>query len=99
MGLTELVNDIRQQAIAARYRESELLHGIAALSNYETAEAAADIYAPEKHAYSFDGYLYQLEKLKTVLTAGVPAETALECVDGCLDIQIIINAYGQGGDR
>ena len=81
MALTELVNALRQQAIKQREREGELLNDIAYLADLETAEAAADIYAAEKHAYSFDGYLYQLEKLKTVLAAGVPPETALEAVD------------------
>ena len=99
MALTELVNAIRQQAIEGRQRESELLNQIAALSDYETAEAAADIYAAEKHAYSFEGYLYQLDKLKTVLAAGVPPETAIEAVDSCLDASLIIDAYrvAQGG--
>lgn len=64
MALTELVNALRQQAIKQRGREGELLNDIAYLADLETAEAAADIYAAEKHAYSFDGYLYQLEKLK-----------------------------------
>lgn len=93
MALTELVNALRQQAIEQRERERELLHSIAALSDYETAEAAADIYAAEKHAYSFDGYLYQLDKLRAVLEAGVPSEMAIEAVDSCLDAEIIINAY------
>lgn len=93
MALTELVNAMRQQAIKQRQRESELLESIAALSDYETAEAAADIYAAEKHAYSYDGYLYQLDKLRAVIAAGVPPETAIEAVDSCLDIEIIISAY------
>lgn len=94
MALTELVNAMRQQAIRQRQRENELLESIAALSDYETAEAAADIYAAEKHAYSFDGYLYQLDKLRAVLAAGVPPETALEAVDSCLDANKIIQYYG-----
>lgn len=93
MALTELVNALRRQAIEQRERERELLHSIAALSDYETAEAAADIYAAEKHAYSFDGYLYQLDKLRAVLAAGVPPEMAIEAVDSCLDTEIIISAY------
>ena len=93
MALTELVNALRQQAIEQQERESELLYSIAALSDYETAEAAADIYAAEKHAYSFDGYLYQLDKLRAVLVAGVPPEMAIEAVYSCLDAEIIINAY------
>ena len=90
MALTELVNALRQQAIKQREREGELLAGL------ETAEAAADIYAAEKHAYSFDGYLYQLEKLKTVLAAGVPSEIALEAVDSCADADAIIKYYRGG---
>lgn len=96
MALTELVNALRQQAIKQREREGELLNNIAYLAGLETAEAAADIYAAEKHAYSFDGYLYQLEKLKTVLAAGVPPETALEAVDSCVDANTIIKYYRGG---
>ena len=93
MALTELVNALRQQAIKQREREGELLNNIAYLAGLETAEAAADIYAAEKHAYSFDGYLYQLEKLKTVLAAGVPSEIALEAVDSCADADAIIKTF------
>lgn len=96
MALTELVNALRQQAIKQREREGELLNNIAYLAGLETAEAAADIYAAEKHAYSFDGYLYQLEKLKTVLAAGVPSEIALEAVDSCADADAIIKYYRGG---
>lgn len=96
MALTELVNALRQQAIKQREREGELLNNIAYLADLETAEAAADIYAAKKHAYSFDGYLHQLEKLKTVLAAGVPPETALEAVDSCVDADTIIKYYRGG---
>jgi len=91
--LTELVKALRQQEIKQRYRESELLGNIAALSDAETAEAAAELYAAEKHAYSFDGYLYQLEKLQTVMAAGIPAETAMELVDSCLPTELILSTY------
>lgn len=93
MSLTSLINAMRQQAREQREREHELLQSIAALSDYEAAEAAADIYAAEKHAYSFDGYLCQLDKLRVVLAAGVPPEMAIEAVDSCLDAKLIINAY------
>ena len=96
MALSELVAALRQQAMTQRKRESKLLKSIATLSDYETAEAAADIYASEKHAYSFDAYLYQLEKLQAVLAAGVPAEIALEAVDSCIDTQTIIDYYKGG---
>lgn len=96
MSLTSLVYELQQQAIKQRNRESELLHSIAVLSDYETAEAAADIYAAEKHAYSFDGYLYQLDKLREVLAAGVPPEMAIEAVDSCLGTELIIEAYRRG---
>lgn len=94
--LSELVKVLQEQAIRQRQRENELLENIAALTDYETAEAAADIYAAEKHAYSFGGYIYQLEKLQTVLAAGVPAEIALEAADSCIDAQTIIEFYRGG---
>ena len=61
-------------------KERELLTEIAAISDLETAEKAADRYSPEKHPYSFDGYIYQLEKLKVILLAGIPAKAAFELV-------------------
>lgn len=93
MSLTSLVYAMRQQAIEQRRRESELLNAITIFADSETAEAAADIYAAEKHAYSFEGYLYQLDKLRKVLEAGVPPQTALEAVDSCLDTTLIIEVY------
>lgn len=98
MALTELVNAMRQQVIKSRQQEKELLKRIASLSDYETSEAAADLYAAEKHFYSFEGYLYQLTKLVEVLTAGVPSELALQLVDSCLDTRVIISTYGKGGN-
>lgn len=93
MALTELTEEIREQIIKQREKEKELLESIAALSDYETAAAAADIYAVEKHAYTFDGYLNQLSKLQKVLAGGVPADVALEAIDTCLDEDSIISAY------
>lgn len=97
MSLTELVKALRQQATENHSKENELLQSIAALSDYETAEAAADLYTPEKHAYSFDGYLHQLGKLKKVLAAGIPPETALEAIDNCVDAEAIIEYYREVG--
>lgn len=96
MALTELIEVMRQQAIAQREKESELLKSIAELSDYETAEAAANTYAAEKHAYSFDGYLHQLSRLETVLAADVPPKAAIEAVDACIDTSVIINYYRGG---
>lgn len=90
MTLTELVVNLTQQRVMQRKREEILIKDITALSDYETAKAAVDIYAAEKHIYSFDGYLYQLEKLQTLLLNGVPAGEALEMVDSCIDIDEII---------
>ena len=93
MSLTELVVAMKQQAIRLRKEEHELLSEIAAITDIETAEAAKDIYDSAKHAYGFEGYIYQLSKLKTVLLAGVPANVALECVDSCLEADKIIRYY------
>ncbi|MDF2842502.1 MAG: hypothetical protein K0R00_928 [Herbinix sp.] len=93
MSLTALVKAIRQQESRLRSKENELLFDIAEITDIETAEAAKDLYDSSKHAYGFEGYLYQLTKLKTVLLAGVPANTALECVDSCLDAETIIKHY------
>ena len=72
-------------------KERELLTEIAAISDLETAEKAADRYSSEKHPYTFDEYMYQLEKLKAILLAGIPAKAAFELVDSCVDTQIVLD--------
>ncbi len=97
-GCRDMCSDILKQNIQKRRRERELLERIAALAGLETAEAAAGIYAAEKHAYSFDGYLFQLSRLDMVLTAGVLGKAAVEEVDSCADEQEVIRYYrGQDG--
>lgn len=94
MALINSANSLRQQ-------ERKLLHSIAELSDHKTAETVADIYAAETHLYSFEGYLYQLNKLREALAAGVPPETAIELVDSCIDVKLIIRAYrmAQSGEE
>ena len=72
----------------ARVMERELLEKIMVLSNYKTAEKAANLFAPEKHHYSFDGYLYQLLKLSAALEKGISSKKALELVNSCLEISV-----------
>lgn len=93
MSLTELVTAMQQKATRLREKESELLSDIVQITDRETAEAARDLYDSAKHAYGFEGYLYQLEKLKTVLLAGIPENVALEIVDSCLDAETLIRYY------
>jgi len=99
VALLELMKTLQEKAERQRKEENSLLEGIALLSDTKTAEAAAKLLAAEKHAYSFDGYLYQLTKLQSVMAAGVPAEIALEGVDCCLDEQLIILAYRRAQNR
>lgn len=92
MALSELIAAM-QQEIHQKEKESELLASIAVLAGYETVEAAKSIYASKKHMYSFDGYLEQLSKLQTILTAGIPSNIAIEAIDSCVDMQEIIRYY------
>ena len=75
-------------------KERELLMEIAEISDLETAEKAADRYSSEKHPYSFGGYIYQLEKFKAILLAGIPAKAAFELVDSCVDTQAVLDFVG-----
>lgn len=93
MSLTELITAMQQQEIRLIKKERELLNDITQIAGIETAEAASDLYDSAKHVYGFEGYLYQLHKLKTVLLAGVQTNIALECVDSCLDAETIIRYY------
>lgn len=72
----------------SRIMERELLEQIVTLSNYETAEQAVNLFTPEKHRYSFNGYLYQLLKLCSVLSTGISTQEALELVDSCSCLDI-----------
>ena len=93
LSLSELVIAMRQQNYKLREREQELLNDIIELTDEVTAEAACDLYDYTKHAYGFEGYLYQLEKLKTALLLGIPVDYALVWVDSCLSVDAIIQAY------
>lgn len=84
MALMELIA-ICEKEIKQRKQERELLENIAEIAGYETAEAAADRYAAAKHAYTCDGYLYQLEKLRKILAAGAPPGKTMKIVDECHD--------------
>ena len=94
-----LARAVQKKLMKQRKEENRLLKSIAELADYETAEAAADIYAVGKHAYSYDDYLHQLEKLCMVLKAGIPADIALVAVDSCLDAKAIIADYKSISER
>lgn len=80
MSLLALVTEIQQEAKAKRQQEREILQEIAAITSLEFAEQAAEALDSRKRAYSFDGYLVLLERLKRLIAEDVPNCQALEMV-------------------
>lgn len=96
MSLTELVYAMQRQAEENLRMEKELLQRIATLSSFEISEAASELYAPEKHTYSYDMYLYKLNELNKALEERVPPQAALELIENGLDMNTIITLKNIG---
>jgi hypothetical protein len=95
MSLTALVKAIRQQETELRVKEGELLNQIAIIDSIETAEAAKEYFDHAKHAYSFAGYLYKLQKLINLLAAGMQTETAFKFAESCIDTDALLQIFRQ----
>lgn len=93
MSLSELVAAMQEEFIRNRQIERETLQQIAGITTVESAEQAAAILDPAKHAYSFEGYLIILQNLREVLAAGVPEEYALDAVQTAWSVEMILNIW------
>ena len=91
--IEELASAIGERMAKQRREERMLLKDIEILSDDVTAVAAADILSSEKHAYSFEGYLGRLEELRRLLIANIPADTALQAIDCCIDAGTVIRMF------
>lgn len=84
------------RAKSQRRREQEILQRIAAMTSVEFAEQAADVLDSRKHVYSFSAYLGLLEDLQMLTAAGVPNCLALEAVQTCVPVELIIATWQSG---
>ncbi len=80
MAMTEIIKQFEKEILQQRTDEQQLKNEIAVVTTLEFAEQAAGALEPGKHLYSFEGYLSLLQKLKTVLYAGMPPGDALDAV-------------------
>ncbi len=93
MSLTRLVEEMQRQYRQAKAEEHTRLQEIATITTIEFAEEAAGALDPRKHAYSFGAYLRLLSDLKTLLSAGMPQEMALDSVQTGLDAEKILSIW------
>lgn len=80
MAMTEIIKQLEKELLQQRTDEQQLKNEIAAVASLEFAERAAGALDPQKHLYSFEGYLSLLQMLQTVLYAGMPPDDALDAV-------------------
>lgn len=96
MSLTKLVEEMQRQYKQAKAEEHARLQEIAYITTAEFAEEAAGALDPRKHAYSFGAYLRLLRNLKTLLSAGMPQEMALDSVQTGWDTDRILSIWRMG---
>lgn len=89
MSLLKIVEEMERLA-HERHREQEILTKIAAITSLEFAEQAAEVLDSKKHSYSFKAYLILLERLRTLILAGVPNCQALEAVQTGEPVELIL---------
>ena len=80
MSMTELLKQLEKEILQQRTDEQRLKNEIAAAVSLGFAQQAAGALEPKKHLYGFDGYLSLLQKLVTLLLAGMPPDDALDAV-------------------
>lgn len=94
MSLTALVKEMEQEVIKQRQQEQTILQIIAGITSPEFAEQAADTLDSKKHSYSFETYLTLLERLKKLISAGIPNCIAIDIVQTYeTDTETIISAW------
>lgn len=98
MSLSKLVEEMQREAIAHRQQEQETLQEIAAITSVEFAEQAAEILDSKKHAYSFETYLELLDRLKTLLLAGMENCIAIDAIQTGYPVERILEMWRCGNE-
>lgn len=93
MSIQKIIAEMRGKGTQIREEEQRLLQEIAKMTSVEFAEQAADELDPKKHLYDFEEYISILQKLKTLLVAGMPNCQAIEMTQSGLNVEAILHFY------
>lgn len=73
--------------------EDELLIQISEITDKKVADKAKDLLHSEKHAYTFDTYLYWLSELLRLLLRGTNPDEALGIIKKCTESKLVEQTY------
>lgn len=93
MTFIESTINIVQISDARKNREDELLVQISEITDKKVADKAKDLLHSEKHAYTFDTYLYWLSELLHLLLRGINPDKALGIMKGCTESKLVEQTY------
>lgn len=99
MSIQKLIKEIQARGTQIRKEEQQLLQEIAKITSVEFAEQAADELDSKKHLYDFEEYISILQKLKTLLDAGMPNCQAIEMAQSGLNVEAILHFYNRFNRR
>lgn len=93
MTFIESTKNIVRNSEIRKIREDELLVRISEITDKKVADKAKDLLRSEKHAYTFDAYLYWLSELLRLLLRGINPDKALEVIKGCTESKLVEQTY------
>lgn len=99
MSIQKIIDAMQAKGTQIRKEEQRLLQEIAKITSVEFAEQAADELDSKKHLYDFEGYISILQKLKTLLDAGMPNCQAIEMAQSGLNVEAILHFYNRFNRR
>ena len=99
MSIQKIIDAMQTKGTQIRKEEQRLLQEIAKITSVEFAEQAADELDPKKHLYDFEEYISILQKLKTLLVAGMPNCQAIEIAQSGLNVEAILHFYKRFNQR
>lgn len=99
MSIQKIIDAMQAKGTQIRKEEQRLLQEIAKITSVEFAEQAADELDPKKHLYDFEEYISILQKLKTLLDAGMPNCQAIEMAQSGLNVEAILHFYNRFNRR
>lgn len=99
MSIQKIIDAMQAKETQIREEEQRLLQEIAKMTSVEFAEQAADELDPKKHLYDFEEYISILQKLKTLLVAGMPNCQAIEMAQSGLNVEAILHFYNRFNRR
>ena len=91
MSIQKIIKEMQARGTQIRKEEQRLLQEIAKITSVEFAEQAADELDSKKHLYDFEEYINILQKLKTLLDAGMPNCQAIEMAQSGLNVEAILH--------